>query len=77
MAPARQEDHVGTGMKIVVYLLSFFIPMLGFIIGAIFYVSGGRDHKHVGKMCVLIALWPVILVLTCFLLAGAAWLVFW
>ena len=75
MAPARQEDHVGTGMKIVVYLLSFFIPILGFIIGAIFYVSGGREHKHVGKMCVLIALWPVILVLVCFPLA--AWLVLW
>jgi hypothetical protein len=77
MAPAHQEDHVGTGMKIVVYLLSFFVPFLGFIIGVIFYASGGRDHKHVGKVCVLIALWPVILVLICFLAAGAAWFVFW
>jgi hypothetical protein len=77
MAPVRQEDHVGTGMKILVYLLSFFIPILGFIIGAIFYVSGGRDHKHVGKMCVLLALLPVIVALACALLAGAASLVFW
>jgi len=72
----RQEDHVGTGLRILLYLISFFIPVLGFIIGIIMYASGGREHKHVGKVCVLLALWPLIVVVVCFV-AGVAWVALW
>ena len=77
MASAQPEDHVGTGLRILLYLISFFIPVIGFIIGIIMYASGGRDHKHVGKMCILIALWPVLLFLVCWLALGVTWLAFW
>lgn len=73
----QQEERVGTGLKIVLYLISFFIPFVGFIIGIIMYATGGRDQKHVGKMCILIALWPLLLLLVCWLAAGIAWLTFW
>jgi hypothetical protein len=74
---APQQDHVSTGLRIVLYLISFFIPFLGFLIGIIMYASGGREHKHVGKMCVLIALLPILIVVACWLAAGLAWLAFW
>jgi len=67
MAP-QPVARVGTGMRILVYLLSFFIPILGFIIGAVFYVNREPDYKHVGKVCIIIALWPIILILVCWLL---------
>lgn len=69
MSAPMPAARVGTGIRILVYLLSFFIPIIGFIIGAIFYVNKEPDYKHVGKMCVIIALWPIILILVCWLLA--------
>ena len=69
---------MGTGMKILVYLLSFFIPFLGIIIGVILYASSNEDdYRHVGKLCILISLWPLFLLLVCWFfgaLATGPWL---
>ena len=61
-----KSARVGTGMRILVYLLSFFIPFLGIIIGVVFYASSNEeDYKHVGKICLLISLLPLLLLLVC------------
>ena len=53
-------------MRILVYLLSFFIPFLGIIIGVVFYASSNEeDYKRVGKICLLISLLPLLLLLVC------------
>ncbi len=72
MAGPQPAARVGTGIRILVYLLSFFIPLLGFIIGAVFYSNKEPDYKHVGKVCIIIALWPVIVILVCWLLVVLA-----
>jgi len=58
-------------MRIVLYILSFLIPLAGIIIGLVLIVtSKDEDGKHVGKMCILIALLPLIIVLVCWVLLG-------
>jgi cytochrome b561 len=46
---------------ILLYILSFFIPLSGFIVGAI-YVSKDEEHyKHVGKNCLIFSLMNIVL----------------
>lgn len=60
-------------MKILVYLLSFFIPFLGIIIGIILYASSKEDdYRHVGKICILISLLSVTLLLVCWFFWASA-----
>jgi len=76
MAPPQPRAEVSTGMRFLLYLVSFFIPIAGFIIGAIYYSNPQPDFKHVGKMCIIIALLPLLLVLLCWFVIGLAWLTF-
>ena len=71
LAPVAQ-DKVGTGMKIFLYLLSFFIPIVGFIIGAIYYTKPDPDYKHVGKMCIILGIVSILLVVVCWIIVVAA-----
>lgn len=77
VAPAA-HDTVGTGMKIFLYLLSFFIPIIGFIIGAIYYTKPDPDFKHVGKMCIILGILSILLVVICWaIVAAAVWSFAW
>lgn len=51
-------------MKILLYLLSFFIPIVGFIIGAIYYTK--PETKEVGKMCIILGILSIVLVVICY-----------
>lgn len=57
----REEEPVSSGMKIVLYLVSFFVPLAGFIIGAIYYVKPGQEYKKVGKVCIILAIVSVVI----------------
>lgn len=72
MAGPMPRNEVSTGVKILVYLLSFFIPIVGFIIGVIFYTRPEPEQKHVGKMCFILALLPIILGLLCWAIVALA-----
>ena len=61
-------------MKIFLYLLSFIIPIVGFIIGAIYYTKPEPEYKHVGKMCIILGLLSILLVVVCWIVVAA---VFW
>jgi hypothetical protein len=65
MAAQPQGGGVSTGMKIVLYILSFFIFILGIIIGVIFYSKGDPESKHVGKMCIILAILGVVVGIVC------------
>jgi len=59
----QQQEAVSGGMKILLYLVSFFIPIIGFIVGAIYY--GRPETKEVGKMCVILSILNIVLVVVC------------
>ena len=67
-------EAMGSGMKIFLYLLSFIIPIVGFIIGAIYYTKPEPEYKHVGKMCIILGLLSILLVVICWVVVVAA---FW
>ena len=57
----RAVEPISNGMKILFYLLSFLIPLAGFIIGAIYWSKPDESSKHVGKMCIIFAVVGVLL----------------
>ena len=56
------------GMRILFYLVSFLIPLAGFVIGAIFYSKPDALSKQVGKNCLIIATIMVVLPCICYCL---------
>lgn len=76
MAAPMPRNEVSTGMKVLVYLLSFFIPIVGFIIGIIFYTRPEPEQKEVGKMCIILALLSILFAVLCGFLVGLSSLAF-
>ena len=66
-----QQEAVSGGMKILLYLISLFIPIIGFIIGAIYY--GRPETKEVGKMCIILSVINLVLIVVCYFVAVALW----
>jgi hypothetical protein len=54
--PPEQKELVSTGMRVLLYIVSFLIPIAGFIIGAIYYTKPEQEYKHVGKICIVLGL---------------------
>jgi len=50
------HDPISTNLRVLYYLLSFFIGIAGIIIGAIYMTKPDPDHKHVGKICLIIGI---------------------
>ena len=59
------EEPIESGIRALLYFGSVFVPLAGFIIGAIFLTNPGLEHKRVGKICLMLGvigiLMPVIL----------------
>ncbi len=49
-------EPISSGMKILFYVLSLIFPIAGFIIGIIYYSKGDPESKHVGKICLILAI---------------------
>lgn len=49
-------EQISSGMKILFYILSLVFPVAGFIIGIIYYSKQDPESKHVGKICLVLAL---------------------
>ena len=45
---------------ILLYILSFFIPLAGFIVGAIYATKEEEHYKHVGKNCLIFSVMNII-----------------
>jgi len=70
------QPAVSGGLKILLYLLSFFIPIVGFIIGAIYYTK--PETKEVGKMCIILGVLSIIFTAVCyFVLFMVLWATPW
>ena len=46
---------------LLLYILSFFIPLAGFIVGAIYASKDEEHYKHVGKNCLIFSVLNIIL----------------
>jgi hypothetical protein len=55
------KDNIGNLDAFLLYVLSFLIPLAGFIIGAIYVSKNEADYKDVGQGCLLLALINIIL----------------
>lgn len=62
-------------MKILFYILSFLIPIVGFIIGFIYYSKPEPELKSVGKNCIIIALLVVVISCICYAVGVAAYII--
>ena len=54
----RQIDNTTV---ILLYILSFFIPLAGFIVGAIYASKDEEHYKHVGKNCLIFSVINIVL----------------
>lgn len=48
-------------MRVLFYILSLMIPLVGFIIGAICYTRPDPESKHVGKICIILAIVGILI----------------
>ena len=46
---------------ILLYILSFFIPLAGFIVGAIYASKNEEHYKHVGKNCLIFSVMNIVI----------------
>jgi membrane protein YdbS with pleckstrin-like domain len=75
MAPQMAQPQISDGMKILFYILSFVIFIVGIIIGVIYYSKPDPESKHVGKMCIILAIVGVLVWVLCALaIVGASWM---
>ena len=62
VVPAQQQPIVSGGMRILFYILSLIIPLVGFIIGAIYYTRPDPESKHIGKICIILAIVGILII---------------
>jgi len=57
----KVESEIDNTTVILLYILSFFIPLAGFIVGAIYASKDEEHYKHVGKNCLIFSVTNIIL----------------
>ena len=55
------EKQIDGTTVILLYILSFFIPLAGFIVGAIYASKEEEHYKHVGKNCLIFSVMNLVL----------------
>ena len=55
------EKQIDGTTVILLYILSFFIPLAGFIVGAIYASKDEEHYKHVGKNCLIFSVLNLVL----------------
>ena len=55
------DKQIDNTTVILLYILSFFIPLAGFIVGAIYASKEEEHYKHVGKNCLILSVINIIL----------------
>ncbi|MEH7123168.1 hypothetical protein V7122_17100 [Bacillus sp. JJ1532] len=59
------------GQRVLFYLLSFFIPIVGIILGIVWMNDQDFDKKSVGKKCLLISIISIVLSCVCWFALSA------
>jgi len=61
---SQQYESVG-GIKYVLYLLSFFSLVIGFIMFLVWMNDANPEKRHIGKNCLLISVAAIIIAVLC------------
>jgi len=64
--PAGGNNAPEGGLKILLYIVSFLVPLAGIIVGIIFYTKDSPEEKQFGKMCIILAVISIVLLCLCF-----------
>ena len=59
--PNEMDIMVDKTATTLLYILSFFIPFAGFIVGAIYSSKEEEHYKHVGKNCLKVSTLNIVL----------------
>ena len=59
------EERYSSGMKILLYIVSFLVPVAGIIIGVIYMGKEDEESKALGKTCLIIAIVAFVLYVCC------------
>lgn len=54
------------GLKVLLYIVSFLVPLAGIIIGIIFYTKDTSEEKKFGKTCIILAVVAIVVMCLCF-----------
>jgi heme/copper-type cytochrome/quinol oxidase subunit 2 len=67
-----KDKQIDNTTVILLYILSFFIPLAGFIVGAIYASKDEEHYKHVGKNCLIFSVLNIVLgfIMIAVILAG-------
>jgi len=57
------EKEIDDTTVLLLYVLSFFISLAGFIVGAIYASKDEKHYKHVGKNCLIFSVINIVLTL--------------
>ena len=58
---STKEKQIDDTTVTLLYILSFFIPLAGFIVGAIYASKDEEHYKHVGKNCLIFSVLNIVL----------------
>ena len=59
------EERYSSGTKILLYIVSFLVPVAGIIIGVIYMGKEDEESKALAKVCLIIAIVGFVLVCCC------------
>jgi hypothetical protein len=59
------EQKYSTGMRWLLYILSFLIPLVGLIAGIVLMTKDDEESKQVGKNCLIALVLSIVLYFVC------------
>ena len=69
--PNEMETMVDKTSTTLLYILSFLIPLAGFIVGAIYLSKEEEHYKHIGKNCLIYSVMNIVLLIILAIAGGA------
>ncbi|MFE8702808.1 hypothetical protein ACFYKX_19575 [Cytobacillus sp. FJAT-54145] len=60
---------MSSGLRVVVYLLSFFVPVVGLVLGIVWMNDQDPEKKQIGKTCLIIGIVSIVLSCICWFAA--------
>ncbi|WP_312468875.1 hypothetical protein [Neobacillus sp.] len=62
---------MSSGIKALVYIVSFFIPVVGIILGIVWMNDQDLEKKAIGKTCLIVGIVSIVLSCICWFAASA------
>ena len=67
VAPLVEKSPQG-GARILLYIISFFVPIIGIVVGAIYLAKPSQDAHEFGVKCLIISILPIVVLIIIFII---------